>query len=98
MEVYRYYRRGSRCGSGRVKANNIILARQAALAALGIAYLPNYRVVEDIKAGRLVRILAERTTQQREMYAIYPSDRYLSPKVRTFLDFISTRPAYPISI
>lgn len=74
--------------SGRVKANNLILARQAAIAGLGIAYLPNYRVVEDIRAGRLVRILAEWSTEVREIYAVYPSERYLSPKVRAFLDFI----------
>lgn len=81
--------------SGRVKANNVILAQQAVLAGLGIAYLPSYKVAEDIKAGRLVRILTQWTTEVRNLYAVYPSDRHLSPKVRAFLDFIATKPAYP---
>lgn len=80
--------------SGRVKANNVILAQQAALAALGIAYLPEYKVAEDVKTGRLVRILTSWQTEARNLYAVYPSDRYLSPKVRAFLNFIATKPSY----
>ncbi len=82
--------------SGRVKANNVILAQQAALAELGIAYLPIHKVLEDDKAGRLVRILTQWQTEVRNLYTVYPSDRYLSPKVRAFLDFILAKPPYSI--
>jgi DNA-binding transcriptional LysR family regulator len=75
-------------------SNNVILAQQAALAALGIAYLPEYKVAEDVKTGQLVRILSQWQTETRNLYAVYPSDRYLSPKVRAFLDFIATKPSY----
>jgi len=45
-------------------------------------------VEEDIKAERLIRVLDQWTPIVQDIYIIYPSDRYLSPKVRAFIDFV----------
>jgi len=42
-------------------------------------------VEEDIKAERLIRVLDQWTPIVQDIYIIYPSDRYLSPKVRALL-------------
>jgi DNA-binding transcriptional LysR family regulator len=50
--------------------------------------LPNIVVAQEIKAGRLIRLLREWTPTEKDIYVVYPSDRHLSPKVRAFLDFV----------
>jgi len=65
-----------------VKVNSILLAY---LAGFGVACLPKHRVEEDIKAERLIRVLDQWTPIVQDIYIIYPSDRYLSPKVRALL-------------
>jgi DNA-binding transcriptional LysR family regulator len=65
--------------------------RDACVGGLGIAYLPAFLIDEDINAGRLVRILPEYETQPIPIYAVYPSRRHLSAKVRVFIDLLVTR-------
>jgi DNA-binding transcriptional LysR family regulator len=44
---------------GQLVLNNIALRLNAALAGLGLAYLPEDQVRADISTGRLVRVLAD---------------------------------------
>lgn len=74
--------------SGRVVANDMLFARRLALDGLGVSYLPSFLVAEDVRAGRLVHLLKAWSPPPREMFAVYPSRNYLSPKVRTFLDYV----------
>jgi len=43
----------------------------------------------DIKAGKLQQVLTEYCSPEISIYAVFPSRRYLSAKVRTFVDFLS---------
>jgi DNA-binding transcriptional LysR family regulator len=63
----------------------------AARKSLGLAYLPDYYVAEDIAAGRLVRVLEEWGGIEREVVAIYQVRRHLSTKVKLFVDFMQDR-------
>jgi DNA-binding transcriptional LysR family regulator len=63
----------------------------AARNGLGLAYLPDYYVAEDIAAGRLVRVLEEWGGIEREVVAIYQVRRHLSAKVKLFVDFLEER-------
>lgn len=63
----------------------------AARAGLGLAYLPDYFVAEDVAAGRLVRVLDEWGGIEREVVAIYQVRRHLSAKVKLFVDFLQQR-------
>ena len=52
---------------------------------------------DDLRAGRLPRVLNEFSTNGPSVHAVYPSSRYLSLKVRSFIEELLTawRPQPP---
>lgn len=60
-----------------------------ARAGLGLAPLPNWAVIDDVAQGRLVPVLTDWPTQERGVYAIYPSNRQVPAKVRAFVAHIA---------
>jgi DNA-binding transcriptional LysR family regulator len=74
---------------GRFCASNAEALRDAALAGYGIAQLATFLVWEDLRAGRLRPVLEPFATSGPPIRAVYPSGRYLSPKVRRFIDAIA---------
>ncbi len=73
---------------GNFEANSADAVYHAALAGLGIARLSLYLVCDDLRSGRLVRVLPEYTHDKAELLAVFPHRRNLSPKVRAFVDFL----------
>jgi DNA-binding transcriptional LysR family regulator len=73
---------------GPVRADNGDMLRLAALSGAGLIFQPRFIVEEDLEAGRLVQVLPAFTSAELGIYAIYPSRKHLSPKVRTFVDFL----------
>ena len=73
---------------GAVITNNHEGVRGAALSGLGIALLPEYLVVDDIKAGRLERVLPEYSSESSPAYVVYPSRLHLAPRTRVVIDFL----------
>ncbi|ANH74237.1 lysR substrate binding domain protein [Ralstonia insidiosa] len=71
----------------RLRVNNSFAVRDAVLGSLGIGRLPLMVAGPEVEAGRLVRVLADWHTPTAEVHAVYPSSRYLAPKVRSFIDF-----------
>ncbi len=53
----------------------------------GIALIPAYMCYEDIKAGKLVRILPEWKTSVSPVHFVYPGQRFVSPKLQAFMKF-----------
>jgi DNA-binding transcriptional LysR family regulator len=76
---------------GRLHINNGDALRVAALAGLGLAYLPSFIVGADLQAGTLIGVLGEHIPQDGAVHAVYPHARHLSPKVRAFVDFLAAR-------
>ena len=74
--------------SGTMCVDNGDALRQAAIAGLGVVYLPTFLVADDVRAGRLVALLGEHTRRETGLYAVYPESRHLSPKVRAMLDWL----------
>jgi DNA-binding transcriptional LysR family regulator len=72
-------------------ANSSIALREALLAGSGIALVPTFVVAPDIGEGRLRTVLPDFAISPHTMYALYPAARYLSPKVRSFVDFLAER-------
>ena len=54
---------------------------------VGISILPNYMLDADIRACRLVHLLANWSLPRGGVHAVYPNARYTSAKVRAFVDF-----------
>lgn len=77
--------------SGNFRVNNGEVVRIALLAGLGIGYMPAFMVMEDIKSGKLVSILGSHVRPDVGVFAVYPHSRYLSAKVRAFVDFLAGR-------
>ena len=65
--------------------------RRAALAGMGVVMLPEVLLAEDINAGRLIRLLPEFEPLARPLNLIYLRDRRITPKLRSFIDFVEQR-------
>lgn len=76
---------------GHLRANNGDLLRVAALGGAGIVLQPRFLVGADLRAGRLQSVLTEYKSRELGIYAVYPSRKYLSAKVRSFIDFLAER-------
>ncbi len=74
---------------GNIETNNAIVLHQMARAGLGLFRAANFIVGPDIEAGLLVPVLSEFETEGKQnIYAVYPHNRHLSPKVRAFVDLL----------
>ena len=58
---------------------------------LGIIVQPTFIVGDDLKVGRLVRLLPDHRPFEPAISAVYPHARHLSAKVRSFVDFLAGR-------
>ncbi|NWJ24576.1 LysR family transcriptional regulator [Rhizobium sp. RM] len=63
------------------------LIRRAAIDGAGLAFVFEQRIEEDIKAGRLVRVLGDWCAPFDGFYIYYPSRRQMRPALRAFVDF-----------
>jgi len=83
------FRNGQRVETqGTLYADNGDALKHAALAGLGLVYLPSFLLAEDVRAGRLVPLLSDETPPGASLYAAYPESRHLSPKVRAMIDWL----------
>ncbi|WP_076541782.1 LysR substrate-binding domain-containing protein [Shewanella sp. UCD-KL21] len=71
---------------GNLQCSSGISLLNAAIKGLGIVQLPGYYVAEAIAAGQLSVILESYKQQQEGIWALYPHNRHLSPKVRLLVD------------
>ena len=76
---------------GNWKSNNGHALLQAASQGLGLTQLPFFYVGDELAAGRLTSVLADFRPTDTAMWAVYPNNRYLSAKVRLFLNVLQQR-------
>jgi LysR family transcriptional regulator for bpeEF and oprC len=72
--------------SPRLRANNSFAVRDATRDGLGIAQLPLLLAQPDVNSSRLVPVLSGWSLPQVPVHAVFASSRYLTPKVRAFID------------
>lgn len=72
-----------------LRVNSTAALRSALLASIGMAALPIWAVADEIADGRLVRVLAGETLPESGIYAVYPSNRLITTKVRRFVDHLA---------
>lgn len=77
--------------AGNLTVNSADAARDAARAGVGVAYLPDFIVADDLDDGSLIQVLPDYRTDEYGIYAIYPHRQNLSAKVRVFVDFLVDR-------
>jgi DNA-binding transcriptional LysR family regulator len=71
-----------------LRCNNGDTLREAAVAGGGLVYLPTFIVHEAVADGRLEVCLSGFEKDPIALYAVYPSTRHLSAKIRVFIDFL----------
>jgi DNA-binding transcriptional LysR family regulator len=79
----------------RLLVNDFDLVHAGAVAGLGLALLPAYLCLDDIRAKRLERVLRDWEAPSTPVHVVYPSARYISPKVKTFVDHLQERTTPP---
>jgi DNA-binding transcriptional LysR family regulator len=79
----------------RLMVNDFDLVHAAALAGLGLALLPAYLCLDDLRGKRLERVLRDWEAPSIPVHVVYPSARYISPKVKTFVDHLQERTTPP---
>jgi DNA-binding transcriptional LysR family regulator len=93
-DTWRFQETGQPLGvrvSGRFQVNSALAVRECLLAGQGIGRCPAWAVAEDLGAGRLIAILEQFEALAYGIYAVYPHNRHLAAKVRSFVDFLARR-------
>ncbi len=73
----------------RLRINSGDTCRVAALRHQGIVLQPSFLVGQDLLAGTLVEILPAYRCVELDVYAVYPSRKFVSPKVRLLIEFLA---------
>ncbi len=74
---------------GRLACSDFSLIRHSAVRGRGIVFMPHFGAHSLVADQELVHLLPQYRSAESNLYAVYPSARHLSPKVRAFIDFSS---------
>ncbi len=74
-----------------LRSDDTTLTLHAVRAGIGMSFLPEWLVDEDIAAGRLLRLVPDYAAPPVTLFAVYTSRQYMAPKLRSFIDFLGER-------
>ena len=74
--------------SGGFLANDVSAVRLAARSGYGIALLPLFEVLDDLRSGMLVCVLSEFPAPSIPLSLVYSSRRHLAPRTRVVFEFL----------
>lgn len=74
-----------------MRSENEVMLRLAALHGMGLVFLPVWMTQSDTSEGELEMVLFEQVHFSITLHAVYPSRKYLSAKVHTFIEFLTSR-------
>ncbi|MFP2934118.1 LysR family transcriptional regulator [Pyxidicoccus sp. 3LG] len=72
-------------------ADNAEALRLAALGGCGVTVLATFLVAEDLRVGRLVRVLEDWSVPDTGIFAVHPPGRLVPSKVKAFVSFLAER-------
>jgi DNA-binding transcriptional LysR family regulator len=73
---------------GPLCTNNVVVIREAVLAGVGAAWLPDYVIGDELRDGRLLRLLPEARLPPIRVFGIMPKQARQSASVRAVLDVL----------
>ena len=73
----------------RVLTNSSEMELYLCLAGHGITRMPRFNLGDELETGKLVKLFSDYQRQEINIYLIYPSRKYVSSKVRHFIDFVT---------
>lgn len=74
--------------SGSYRCNNLLALKDAAVAGLGVACLPQWMVDVELDSGSLCHVLPEACPPAFDIHAVFPSARQIPAKVSVFVEFL----------
>lgn len=74
--------------TSKIAANSPRAVMEIAKSGGGIALIPGFIVKDTIAEGLLLEVLSGYSTLEFGLFAIFPHRRYLSKKIRCFIDFL----------
>lgn len=74
--------------TGKLHYNSGFGLVDAALKGLGIVQLPDYYVRDHLQSGELITLLDNYREPDEGIWAVYPQNRHLSPKIRLLVDYL----------
>jgi len=81
--------------SPRMLVNDMDALRASAIAGIGIAILPWFQCVEDLRSRKLERALRNWDVPATPIHAVYPTARHITPKVKAFVQHLQQRMTPP---
>ena len=76
---------------GKIRYNSGYSLVDAALKGLGVVQLPDYYVNKHLESGELITLLDNYREPEEGIWAVYPHNRHLSPKIRLLVDYLAKR-------
>jgi DNA-binding transcriptional LysR family regulator len=73
---------------GPLCTNNVVIIRDAVLAGVGVAWLPDYVIGDQLSAGRLIQLLPDAKLPPIRVYGIMPKLARQTATVRAVLDIL----------
>jgi DNA-binding transcriptional LysR family regulator len=77
--------------SGNIRCNSGIGLVDAALKHIGIVQLPDYYVEQRLESGELTTLLSQYQEPDEGIWAVYPQNKYLSPRIRLLIDYLKAQ-------
>ncbi|KAF1369312.1 DNA-binding transcriptional LysR family regulator [Yokenella regensburgei] len=74
--------------SPRLSTDSLYVARNTALAGLGVTLVSSWTVQEDIAGGRLIELLPDWRATALPVHLVYPWSRYYPARLRRFLELM----------
>jgi len=82
-------------GPIRMTANNMQILLAAAVRGTGVAYGPSFVFEPDLATGRLIALLPDHQTTDLTIHAVYPTNRQVPLKLRSFVDHLAASLSHP---
>jgi DNA-binding transcriptional LysR family regulator len=77
--------------TGNLVTASIVVMRAVVLAGLGLWLCPPFAVSDLLASGKLMRVLKDHPNPELEIVVLYPHRRYMTAKVRVFIDMLVER-------
>jgi DNA-binding transcriptional LysR family regulator len=75
----------------KILSNNAEIQLAMVLAGHGICRLPEFYMAEELKTDKLEILFDDYQIQTIDVFALYPSRKHLSPKVRCFIELLTEK-------
>jgi len=89
LQAWQFSSRAEQRVSERLVFSNLEALISAAVSGLGLVYVPDFAVAQEIQAGTLVTVMDQHIRGGGQFSLLWPDNRHLLPKLRVFIDFLN---------